>query len=999
MRRSRVVFTAVVGLLALSAAACSSSDAPGDAQPTPSTDPQETTTSAVEEMIDEPGPPLALPDLEVALVWHQHQPQYPVVDGVVTRPWVRLHAAKDYVDMASLVREFRDLQLTINLTPVLLDQLEELRTGVRDSYWVAAETPIAELTDDQRAFITERFFDINPAVIDTLPRFVELRDVRAEGRAFSDAELQDLRALFHLGWIDPEIPERAPFVEKGRDFDDDDVRQILAITQDLVEATIPTHAELWENEQVEVITTPLAHPILPLIADTDLARIGDPTAELPREPFRQYLDAADHVRLGLDRAEELLGQRPTGMWPGEGAVAQPIMRLFAQNDVDWVATGEDVLAQSLDLGAWTRDANDTVAEAELLYRPWQVDTPDGPVTMFFRDNRISDLIGFEYSGQPADAAADDLIERLAAIREQLGSLEFDHQPLVSIILDGENAWENYPNDGRDFLRALYGRLSETDWLTTTTPTRYLEEHPADAGELDEVFPAAWFTPNYSIWIGESEEARAWDLLRFARQELGAAERQGTASEDQLDAAFDAMRAAQGSDWFWWYGADQDSGDDGYFDAAYRELLGQVYDRLQLERPRWVDVPIIAAPTVRPASATDDAQVIEIDGRFEDWDQANRFELDADDLSALGVAMSETELSLQIVGDLDGGAEIYLRTPRGVSRRGTTIDDRLLGFDATHLVRVDADGAACVSTTLLPVTQVGRYPAVCEPVESVRLDRAVELSLPNSALGALAAGDRVFVRALVADALHPSAGAGEVSVPDIAGFEPVVSIVDPTGDDSGAGGYTYPTDPLFTDGSYDLTGIEVGASGDDVVFSLTVDAPVSNPWNSPVGLSIQSFDIYLDVDPGTGTGNTSLLDGRNARLDDGHGWEAAVAIEGWDRAVAVPLEGGGYEETKPDIGVSVLSERGRVTVRVPRAALPEAFDPASTGIAAVVLSQEGFPSPGVRRVRDIDPTASQWRGGGAPAGDGHTRIYDAIAPDGVDQTALLSAGIVPVMTPP
>ncbi len=981
------------------AASCSSDDdaAPSSSEQSSST--TATTAAVVTESTEAPPTTVAeLPDLEVALVWHQHQPRYPTVDGVVTRPWVRLHAAKDYVDMATLVEEFPDLAVTINLTPVLLDQLDELSAGARDAYWVAAETPLAELTDEQRTFIGDRFFDINGRIIETMPRYVELRDIRSSGRDFTDGELQDLRALFHLGWIDPEVPERAAFIDQGRDFTDADVRSILGLTQQLIDDTIPVHADLWAGEQLEVITTPLAHPILPLIADTDLARVGDPTAQLPREPFRQFGDAADHVRLGLDRAEELLGRRPTGMWPGEGAVAQPVMRLFAEQGVDWVATGEDVLAQSLGIGSWNRDENDTVQEAELLYRPWRVDTPEGPVTMFFRDNRISDLIGFEYSGEDAEAAADDFIARLAGIREQLAGADLDYQPLVSVILDGENAWENYPNDGRDFLRALDERLTTTEWLTTTTPTRYLDEHPADAAPLDEVFPAAWFTPNYSIWIGESEEARAWDLLRFARQELGAAERQGTATQDQLDAAFAAMRAAEGSDWFWWYGADQDSGDDGYFDAAYRELLGQVYDGLGLDRPRWVDVPIIPEPTLAPDRSTGDPVEIAIDGDGSGWDAANTFVLDAGPLREIGAAVSEDSLSLRLDGDLRGGAEVYLRAPRGTSRRGTTIDDRLLGFDATHLVRIDSDGVACVSGTLLPVTQIGRYPATCTEIVSEATADGIELAVPISSLGALAAGDRIILRAQVTDSLVPAAGAAEISVPDIAGFDPVVTVADPIDDDTGIGTYTYPTDDAFVDGSYDLTAFEAGTSGDDLVFSVVVDAPVLNPWNSPVSLSIQSFDIYLDSDPGSGTGNRTLLDGRNGSLEEGNGWEAAIAIEGWDRAVAIPTGDDAYEETKPEIGVSVLSEGGRVTVRVPRAALPESFDLDRGGIAVVVMSQEGFPSPGVRRVRDIDPTASQWRGGGAPPGTDHTRIYDVLAPDSIDQAALLADGLVPLANP-
>lgn len=976
---------------ALMAGACTDGDDESNAESSTST-----TGEAVTETDDDdiaPEVDAVLPDLEVALVWHQHQPRYPVVDGAVTRPWVRLHAAKDYVDMATLVTEFPDLRLTINLTPVLLDQLVELEAGARDTYWFAAETPIEQLTDDERQFIVDRFFDVNPSIIERFPRYVELRDRRDAGTAFGDQDLRDLRTLFHLAWLDPEMPEYVELSEaRDRDFTDDDTTFMLAAHERLVAEVIPTHTELWESGQIEVITTPLAHPILPLIADTDLARVGDPSALLPRDPFREYGDAQLHVERGLATAEELLGQRPNGMWPGEGSVAQTVMPIFAEEGVEWVATGEDVLAKSLEQsgvgdGSFQRDDADTVLDPELLYRPWVVETSNGPVSMFFRDNRISDLIGFEYSGQPAESAVDDLMSRLEDIRSGLaGSEPLDFQPVVSIILDGENAWENYPNDGRDFLRALYGRLTTTDWITTTTPSTHLAEHPDNAAPLDEVFPAAWFSPDYGTWIGEAEEARAWDLLRFARQELRRAEQSGEPTPDQLSAATDAMLAAEGSDWFWWYGTDQDSGNDRYFDDAYRELLGQVYDGLDVPRPRWVDVPIIPDPPRLPDTTDNEARTIEVDGNPEDWEGATSFDLaggTVPDLDApvatLALAVDDTQLAIRVDGGIDDGeVEIYLRAPRGTSRRGTTIDDRLLGFDATHLIRWNPDDGACVSGTLLPVTKIGEYPRSCTPVDSASSEAGLEIGVPISELGALAAGDQLFLRVLSDGVLSPTGEPAAGPVPDIAGFEPTISASDDLGDDHGAGSIAYPTDPVFIAGAYDLVGFQAGLSGSDAVFSIQVDAPIANPWGSPVGLAIQTFDLYVDTGPG---GRTDLLDGRNAQMADDAGWEFAITVEGWDPAVAIPTDlddpSSGYEETQPAFGISVLGEEGRVTVRVPLAALPDGFDPADANIAVAVSSQEGFPSPGVRRIRDVAPTASQWQLGGGDSSAGTSRVVDVI----------------------
>ena len=136
-------------------------------------------------------------------------------------------------------------------------------------------------------------------------------------------------------------------MERGRGYTEADKKVVLAEHRRIVRQVIPLHARLWEESRIEVTTTPLAHPILPLIADTDFAMTVDPTARLPAHRYREIVDADQQVIRGLDVAERLLGRRPVGMWPAEGAVVQLVMSLFSKNGVRWVATGEDVLARSL----------------------------------------------------------------------------------------------------------------------------------------------------------------------------------------------------------------------------------------------------------------------------------------------------------------------------------------------------------------------------------------------------------------------------------------------------------------------------------------------------------------------------------------------------------------------------------------------------------------------------------------------------------------------------
>ena len=1007
----KTLFTLLLTFTLL-ASACSSGDDGGTANP------QRTTNSTTEDgpvgQIDGEGelviPEEDLPDVELALIWHQHQPNYPEIDGSISRPWVRLHASKDYVDMATLVEEFPDLRLTINLTPVLLNQLVDLEAGANDIYEEVARTAVEELTPTQRRFLVDRFFDINSQILERSDRYQSLRELRDTGGAFSDQDLRDLRTLFHLGWIDPELVEQDPTLKALRDddrgFTDEDTTAVLDAIDNLVAQVIPTHTDLWNSGQVEIITSPLAHPILPLIADTDLARPGDPAAVLPRASFREYGDAQLQVERGLARANELLGQTPNGMWPGEGAVAQAIMPIFAENGVNWVGTGEDVLAKSLDNGGFSRDGNDTVIQAEALYKPYRVATREGDVNMFFRDLRLSDLIGFEYSGRDADDAADDLLNRINDIRIQLArsgvTADTDATPLVTLIIDGENAWENYPNDGRDFLRAMYDRFTTTEWLKTTTPTEFLENHPNDVGELQEVFPAAWFSPNFATWIGEAEEARAWELLRTTRQDLRTAERRGTSTATQIASAMDLMLSAEGSDWFWWYGDDQDSGDDRYFDGAYRELLGQVYDALGQVRPRWVSVPIIPDPRVVPVSSSGEPVTVVIDGNPSDFADATTFDFtgDGDVVSRMAVAVDADRVGLYFDGGYENGMDLYVGTPGGTSRRGTTIDDRfVLGFDATHLIRWSEADGACISSTLAPESIVDTYPNQCDVIESALSASGLEMAIPIETLGSLTVGDKVFIRIQTGSSLTPSAGPAEVPIPDIAGFTEIRVLPDPKNDDYGPGNYTYPTDAVFTPGSYDLLEVVAGESGEgadgDYVFSFLFDAPIRNPWNSPSGLSIQTIDLYLDYDPGSGKGAKTLLAGRNAELAADAGWEVALAIEGWDRAIVTPNANGTYQENDTGINVTVIAEQGLITARVAKAALPAGLDLERAGIAIAILSQEGFPSAGVRRVRDVTARAGQYKIGGGDSSAGDTRILDALFSEGGAQEADLAQNLLPI----
>lgn len=969
--------------------------------------------------------------LYLALVWHQHQPlYYKDVEGVYTRPWVRVHATKDYYDMASTVQAYPDVHVTFNLTPVLIRQLDDFAAnGAKDKYWVLAEKPAAELTEEDRRFILERFFDTNrDNIISRFPRYLELLEQRGGATAaeidaalasFSEADFRDLQIWFNLAWFDPDFLAQEPLktlVDKGRDFSEADKATVFDEARRIIGEVIPLHKQLQDAGQIEVITTPYAHPILPLIYDTDLATVGNPDAEMPELKFSYPNDAIAQLQKSVEIYQSHFGRPPRGLWPGEGAVAQEIVSLVAKAGYEWMATGEPVLAANLGLGTFSRDAQDTVQEADQLYRPYDVQGQQGdPVMIIFRDWRLSDQLGFEYSQTPGEQAAQDFMDRLERIRQRLAAQGGTGPHLVSVILDGENAWENYPNDGKEFLNALYRKLAESQTVKTVTPSEYRALFP-ERQKLDSLFPGAWFSANYDTWIGEPEEKRAWEYLAEVREDLAKYDilkRKEAPSPEALAQALDFMYLAEGSDWFWWYGGDQDSGNDAYFDEGFRALLSNVYTSLGEPPPAFVNVPIIPERPETPAAQFAGLFTPTIDGKVQpedEWAKAAAYQAvggamaRAEDFAAaalFGLDAQNGYIRVDAKSDWaalgDAAVGIYIFSPRvgdavpdtRRSQAGGT--QTLLGFGATNLVEVElAQGQPTAS--LFAATDQGWEAG--GPLESVAVSGSVlEIGVPLATLGEIQAGDDLRAAVVISQGERdlqklPATGPAQLVIPDLGLANLVLEVEDPQGDDRGPGEYTYPTDAVFEPGVFDLKSFSVGYDDANLVFKLGFYGPVPNPWGSPNGLAVQTLDVYVDKDPGAGTGARLLLPGRNAALEEGSGWEYAIWAEGWTpQFVAPDANGVAKQVTTVSFKIIVDPASSTVTLRVPREAFGEG-DPAAWGYTAAVMSQDGFPSPGVWRIRNGQEAAEQWRFGGVPAGaTNYPRIFDI--PDGGDQAAQLA----------
>ena len=957
--------------------------------------------------------------LYLALLWHQHQPlYYKGDDGVYTRPWVRVHATKDYYDMASIVQQYPEVHVTYNLTPVLIRQLDDFaNNGAKDIYWILAEKPASELTEADKRFILERFFDANYTnIVGRFPRYQALLDQRGGSTSdeidaallsFTEQDFRDLQIWFNLAWFDPDFLEQEPLktlVEKGRDFTEEDKTILFNEVERVVKEVIPLHKQLQESGQVEIITTPYAHPILPLLYDTNLELIGNPSAEMPSERFSYPNDAITHLQKSVEVYQDHFGQPPLGLWPGEGAVAEQIIPLVANAGYQWMATGENVLAASLGIGSFTRDSKDTVQEADQLYRPYYVQGDrGGQVMMIFRDLVISDKVGFTYSQTPGEEAAQDFINRLENIRARLKEEGAQGPNLVSVILDGENAWEYYPNDGKAFLHALYQKLSESETIKTVTPSEYMDMFP-EQQTLENLFPGAWFSANYDTWIGEPEEAMAWDYLREVREDLAQydiLENKTAPSAEALQQALDFMYLAEGSDWFWWYGSDQDSGVDSYFDLGFRSLLKGVYASLGEQIPTFIEVPIIPENPETPSTQFAGLFTPVVDGQVtseDEWANAAAYPAlggamaRAEDLAAgLFYGLDGQNLYLRVdaksdwdtLGDLDVGFYVYSPRldqvyPYTHPTQGTD-QPGLIGYGATNLFEATLADGVVTASSFSPTT-TGWTPG--EPISDVAAQgQVLEMAVPLSSFGEIQPGDELRLTAVVSQAERdlqslPSSGPAQIIIPDLGLTNVLLEVSDAESDDYGPGNYTYPTDVVFEPQVFDLNTFSVGLDDTNMVFKFTFNGPIPNPWGSPNNLSLQTLDVYVDKDPGAGSGARLLLPGRNAALKQGDGWEYAVWAEGWTPQFIAPDSNGVPKQvTTVDFKIIVDPAAASVTLRVPREAFGEG-DPATWGYAAMVMSQDGYPSAGVWRVRDGQEMAAQWRFGGVPAGaTNYPRILD------------------------
>lgn len=562
--------------------------------------------------------------IRLCFLWHMHQPYYTdPVAGSASMPWVRLHAIKAYFDMAHLLEQFPNIKATFNFTPSLLAQLQELTSGtVRDLFLDYAQKPAADLTPAERAFLVRHFFAANWAtMVRPFPRYHELlvkrgthiqgQDLTGLARQFSIQELRDLQVWHNLAWFGFGTVQRHPRLaalrKKDRAFTEEEKQEVLGLQLQTVAEIIPLYRKLAEAGQIELTTSPFYHPILPLLIDTDQARRGRPDTALPQR-FQAPADAEAQVQQAVALHRNLFGSAPAGLWPSEGSVCPELIPILRRAGLQWTATDEGILARSL--GDWDR--------ARDLYQPYLAGEAGNELTFVFRDREISDAFGFIYSKAAPDAAVEDVVHRISGIAEQAPG----NHLLLPIILDGENPWEHYYDGGEQFLSGLYRALDKgtigrarvttdriSDALARQRPTR----------KLDHLHSGSWINADFGIWLGHQEDNRGWDLIKETRQRL--TEVADSLAPDAAHGAWNELYAAEGSDWFWWYGDDFETDYKAEFDRLFRTHLRNVFLRAGLPAPDYLNHPLFGLPEPHPSH--DPVRLLEpmIDGlvtNFFEW---------------------------------------------------------------------------------------------------------------------------------------------------------------------------------------------------------------------------------------------------------------------------------------------------------------------------------------------------------------------------------------------
>ena len=1033
-----------------------------------------------------PGP------INLAIILHMHQPYYKNIEtGFYELPWVRVHGSHEYIDSPGILGMYPGTNVTYNIVPSLIEQLEDysdpttmdLHLDLAKSNWVTDEQGYAtdyptDLSEWELAQMMFEYFRIQPWVYDVdgdhpelgwmepaSSSFGALKDgrdnadpnfVRAYQAAAGDSRgpkssvvfhpqhLLDTTVLFHLfqnsgplvmGEYDYLLTQTAAsaemqsIFEKQAPYTVSDLQTVLSYQSEQMLNVMPLYSNLANTSQVELTTTPKYHPIMPLLAMPGWTMDDG----IPVEKDAWISDVENQILEGLDLFEDSTGIRPSGMWPSEQAVSQSVIAPMTGNGIQWAVSDKQVLSQSVKLGG----GNPSDASTMDITSPWMVESDGQEMMMVFRETGISDRIAFTYGDMDADDAVADFVAQVVDRRDDIISAGGDPEDhLLTVAADGENwlfmSGFGANDNGREFMHRWFDALQDHPLIRTMTPGQYLDEKGTDhLPRLQELATGSWIQGDLTTWAGEEEESIGWHRLISARnaymQVLN-----NQPDHPGLPAAHHALMAAQGSDWFWWYGADQDSGDDSQFDALFRTHLRTIYESLGIELPPdLLDLAGNVATPTRPSSGLMEPFYDGLSFPGE-WGSAAEYDVGggsgATDITSIEIGHDTGSIHLKIgVGDIasflnpdsyEGGTphiQIYLMAANAVDNNvaqanfHTYYGMEPLNMPTTKMLWFDFnmlrdDGRMTYNTFQSQgneewsITSQGALGLIVA-------DEVFEVEIPWSTADLEPNG---FTRLRIVSSVYQSRTAGggvdielapsppiQISMPNLESWVKILDMVDPTGDETGDGDYTYPLAGDFAPGAglFDLEHAMIEQSAWNVRFTFKM-AEITNNWNMMWGWSHANIQIYVDSGPG---GNQDLLPGTYARTSPEWGWESAVMLVG----EAGPVYGMTHESsTRITTGIEARAnpETNTIVATISKSII--SGDLATSRFLIVVGSQDGY---GEGKLRAVDEMASTWvAGGGAPANPTnlqkyHSTIWDVLLPESVNQEAMLNSYDVGMMT--
>jgi len=543
--------------------------------------------------------------LSLAIYWHMHQPVYEI-EGTYLMPWTRLHAVKDYLDMVLIMERFPKLKLNIDIVPALLDMIIDYTEGANDIHSELTISDVSKMTAEEKSFVLLNFFSPKyETMIFKSETYKEIFKKRfssdvCKPEDFTDEELSDLMALFNLVWIDPIHFKRYPKLKKlwakQHGYTQEDRIEIIEIHRQIMSEIIPTYKRYVDEGRLEITASTYHHAILPILIDMKSTLKSAPDKTGLPSSLNMKDSAIYQIKMALNRIEELFGVRPKGFWPPELCICPKTLALLAKEGIEWTISDERILAESANYN-FIRDFKGNLNDPYHLLKVYEYQTKSSPIDIIFRDRSIPNLINFEYAGINSKMAAGDLYEKIKNIQNKL-LISPDDSHLLTIAQDGENCWENYENDGDDFLGNFYSLLEDDDTLETVLISDYIDKDKHKK-PIDKISAGSSIDKSFKYWIGDRTKNKAWTYLKNAKDKFDSA----SVSKHKLETARRELMIAQSSDWFWWYGEPNNSGQDFVFDYMFREHLKNVYIALGYKVPDYLNnslIDKIEIPFKRPS---------------------------------------------------------------------------------------------------------------------------------------------------------------------------------------------------------------------------------------------------------------------------------------------------------------------------------------------------------------------------------------------------------------